>query len=202
MKRRLAILPCLLILSALVLSACGGGGGGSSDEGQIEEAIETSATSTDTSNCTELQTLKFDEQGAQTKGKGAVKACEKELQEPTAKSSKAESVEVSNIEVNGSKATAEAAVTGGGFDGQALEIALAKEGEQWKLDELVAFTKFDQAKLVNALTTEFEKDESVEPELAKCIEEGFGEASQSEVEKIILGGSSKPIEELAEGCVS
>ena len=201
MKKRLLLLPCLLILAALGLSACGGGGG-SSDEGQIEEAIETSATSVDTSNCTELQTLKFDEQGAQTEGKGAVKACEKELEEPTAESSKAESVEVSNIEVNGSKATAEAALTGGGFDGQALEIALAKEGDQWKLDELLTFTTFDQAKLVKALTTEFEKEENIEPELAKCIEEGFGEASQGEVEKIILGGSSKPIEELAEGCVS
>jgi hypothetical protein len=200
LKKRLALIPFLLIVSALVLSACGGGG--SSDEGQIEEAIETSATSVDVSNCTELQTLKFDEQGAQTQGKGAVKACEKELQEPSAKANKAESVEVSNVEVNGSKATAEAAVTGGGFDGQTLEIDLAEEGGQWKLDELVAFTKFDGAKLVEALSAEFEKDESVEPKLAACIEEGFEEASQGEVEKLILGGSSKPIEELAEGCVS
>lgn len=200
MKKRLALLPCLLILAALALSACGGGGSG--DEGEIEEAIETSATSTDTSNCTELQTLKFDEQGAQTQGKAAVKACEKELEEPSAKANKAKTVDVSNVEVNGSKATAEATVTGGGFDGQALEIAMAKEGDAWKLDELVAFTKFDQAKLVAALTAEFEKDESVEPELAACIEEGFGEASQPEVEKIILGGSSTPIEELAESCVS
>jgi hypothetical protein len=198
LKKRLALLPCLLILAALTLSACGGGGS-NSDEGPIEEAIETSATTRNASNCTKLETLKFDEQGAQTQGRAAVKACEEELKEPSAK---AESVEVSNIKVNGSKASAEAAVTGGGFDGQTLEIDLVKEGEQWKLDELVAFAKFDQAKLVKALSAEFEKDESVEPKLAACVEEGFEEASQPEVEKLILGGSSKPIEELAEGCSS
>jgi hypothetical protein len=198
-KKRLALIPCLLILAALALSACGGGG--SSDEGEIEEAIETSATTTDVSNCTELQTLKFDEQGAETQGKGAVKTCEEELEGPNAQPSKAKSVEVSNVEVDGSKATAEAALTGGGFDGQALEVALVKEGDAWKLDELVSFTKFDQPKLVEALTAEFEKEENIEPEIAACIEKGFGEASQPQAEEFILGGSPTPIEELAKSCI-
>jgi hypothetical protein len=199
-NKRLLLLPCLLIVSALALSACGGSG--NSDEGPIEEAIETSATTAKTSNCTKLQTQKFDEQGTQTNGKGAIKACEEEIEAAGSKANKADSVEVSNIEVDGSKATAEAAVSGGGFDGQTLEIALAKEGEDWKLDQLVAFTKLDQAKLTEALTKEFEKDESVEPKLATCIEEGFEKAPQPKVEEFILGGSSKPIEELAEGCAS
>jgi predicted small secreted protein len=198
LNKRLVLLPCLLILSALVLSACGGGGG-SGDESQIEEAIETSATSADPSNCTKFETLKFDEQGAQVEGAAAIKACEKEAKEPE---EKAESVEVSNIEVNGSKASAEAAITGGGFDGQTLEVNLVKDGEQWKLDELAGFAKLDQSKVVAALAKQFEGDKSVNKEIATCIENGFEEASQAEVEELLLSGSSKPIEELAAGCVS
>jgi hypothetical protein len=197
-KKRLVLLPCLLIVSALILSACGGGGG-SSDEGPIEEAIETAATSTDPSVCTKFETVKFDEQGAQVEGAAAVKACEKEAKEPE---EKAESVEVSNIEVNGSKASAEGAITGGGFDGQTLEVNLVKEGEQWKLDELAGFAKLDQSKLVEALAKQFEKGEGISEEIATCIEKGFEEASQPEIEELLLSGSAKPIEELAEGCAS
>ncbi len=197
MKKRLLILPCLLVVAALALSACGGGG--SSDESQIEEVIETSATSTSPSDCTKYQTLKFDEQGADVEGKAAIKACEEEAEEPEGQ---AKSVEVSNVEVNGSKASAEAAVSGGSLDGQTVEIDLAKQGDQWKLDELAGFAKLDQPKLVEALTKEFEKGGEVEESIATCIEEGFEEASKPEVEELLLGGSSKPIEELAEGCAS
>jgi hypothetical protein len=198
MKNRLLLLPCLLILSALVLSACGGGGG-SSDEGQIEEAIETSATSSSPSDCTKLQTLKFDEQGAEVEGKAAVKACEEEQKEAEGQ---AESVEVSNVEVNGSKGSAEAAVTGGSLDGQTVEINLAKEGDQWKLDEIAGFAKLDQPKLVAALTESFEKGGEVEESIATCIEEGFEDASKPEVEEFLFSGSPASIEELAEGCAS
>jgi hypothetical protein len=198
LKKRLLILPCLLLLAALALSACGGGGG-SSDEGQIEEVIETSATSTSPTDCTKYQTLKFDEQGAEVEGKAAIKACEKEAEEPEGQ---AKSVAVSNVEVNGSKASAEAAVTGGSLDGQTMEIDLAKEGDQWKLDELAGFAKLDQPKLVEALTAEFEKSGELEASVASCIEEGFEEASKPEIEELLISGSPTPIEELAKSCLS
>jgi hypothetical protein len=193
-KKRLLLLPCLVIAAACVLSACGSSG--SSEESQIEEAIETSATSTNPANCTKLQTQKFLEQSTSTEGPEALKKCEAESN----KAEKAKSVEVSNVEVEGSEASAEAAITGSAFDGQTLEVGLVKEGEQWKLNEIAGFAVLNKTKLVKALATEFESGEEVSEELASCVEEGFEESSQSEIEEYLLSGSPKPVEELAEEC--
>jgi hypothetical protein len=193
-KKRLFLLPFLLITATFVLSACGSSG--SSDESQIEEAIETSATSTDPANCSKLQTQEFLEQSTSTEGPAALKQCEAEDK----KEEKAKSVEVSNVEVEGSEASAEAAVDGGSLDGQTLEIGLVKEGEQWKLNEIAGFAVLNKTKLVEALATQFESGEEVSEELASCVEEGFEESSQPEVEELLLSGSSKPVEELAKEC--
>jgi hypothetical protein len=189
------LVPCLLIVSALALVACGSG---SSDTSQIEEAIETSATTTDPGDCTTVQTQNFNEQATQESGKAALKACEKEAEEPHGQS---KSAAVSKVEVEGSKATADAALSGGNFDGQTVEVALVKDGDQWKVDELTGFAKLDQAKVVEVFEREFAKPSSgVSKSLAACVSEGLGEASQSEFEELLLAGSSTPIEELAEAC--
>jgi hypothetical protein len=194
-QKRFLLLPCLLIISAFVLSACGGGGG-SSDESQIEEAIENSATSSSPANCTKLQTQAFTEQTTSNQGAEAVKECETEAKEEN----EADAVAVTNVEVDGSEASAEAAFTGSSFDGQTLEIGLVKDGDQWKLDEVAGFAKLDKTKLVEALATQFESGGEVNEELATCVEEGFEESSQPEIEELLLSGSSEPIEELAEEC--
>jgi hypothetical protein len=196
LKKYVLLVPCLLILSAVALSACGGGGG-SSDEGKIEEAIETAATTSDPSNCTELETEKFLEQNEQAEGAAAVKECEKEAEE---NEEVAESVDVSNVSVNGEKASAEAAFSGGTFDGQALEIDLVKEGDNWKLDEVAGFTNYDPQKLAEAFEEQFEGNEEIPAKVAACITEAFGSASQAEAEELIFSGSTEPIEELAVNC--
>jgi hypothetical protein len=194
LKRHL-LLPCLLIVSALALAACGGSG--NSDESQIEEAVETSATSTDPANCTKLSTQGFMEQSTQTEGPEAVKSCEEEASEDQG----AEAATVSNIEVEGSKATAEVAITGGGFDGQAVEVSLVKEGDQWKLDEIAGFANFDKARLIEAFEEEFAKPSSeVSEGLAACLVEAFERGSQAEFEELLLSRSAEGLEELAEAC--
>jgi hypothetical protein len=194
LKRRLA-LACFLAFSALALVACGSSGSG--DESQIEEAIETSATSTDPADCTKLQTQQFTEQTTQEKGKAAVTKCEEEAEAEEG----AESASVSNVEVNGATATAEAALTGGGLGGQTVEVALVKDGEQWKLDEVVKFSNFDRAKLVEFFKEEFSKASSeLPPKLAGCFIELFQEGSQAEIEELLLSSSSEGFEEVAEAC--
>lgn len=194
LKRRFA-LACLLVFSTLVLVACGSSG--NSDESQIEETIETSATSTDPADCTKLQTQQFTEQTTQEKGKAAVTKCEEEAEAEEG----AESASVSNVEVSGSSATAEAALTGGGLGGQTVEVALVKDGEQWKLDEVVKFTNFDRAKLVEFFKEEFAKASSeLPPKLSGCFIEVFQEGSQAEIEELLLSSSSKGFEEVAEAC--
>jgi hypothetical protein len=194
--KRYLVLPAVLIASALAFAACGSSG--SSDEGQITEAIQTSATGSDPANCTKLSTQSFMEQSSQTEGKEAVKMCEEEVKNPE---DRAESVAVSNVEVEGEEATAEAAVTGGGFDGQALDIALVKEGGQWKLNEISGFAKLDKAKLVESLEKSIEGSSGeLSEETGSCIVEGFEEATQPEIEEFVLSSSPEAIEELAKEC--
>lgn len=196
MNKRRLLLPCLLIVSALFLAACGGSGG-SSDEEQIEESITTSATTADPANCTKLETAAFVEQSSDESGKAALVSCEKEAKDP---SSNAKSVEVTKVEVDGSKATADAAIVGGGFDGQTVTIALVEEGGTWKLDRVTRFAKLDTTALAKTFRTQFEASGELTSAQTDCIVEGIEGASQAEAEELLLSGSSEPIVELAEGC--
>lgn len=193
MSKRLLLLPCLLVLSALALAACGGG---SDESSQVEETIEKSVTSTDPTDCTKLQTQGFLEQVSQESGAGAVKNCEEEAE----KEEGAESVTVSSVEVSGSDATAEATLEGGSLDGQTLEVALVKEGDQWKLDEVVKFTKLDQTKLVETFEREIEKSGEASSKFATCFIEAFKQADQREIEALLFHESSKGFEEIAKSC--
>jgi hypothetical protein len=197
LSKRPLLLPCLVLALAVGLSACGGGS--SDDEGRIEEAIERSAANEDPSVCTELQTRKFTEQTQQESGEAAVRSCEEEAEE----SEGAESATAANVAVDGSTATAEATLKGGSLDGQTLEVELVKDGDQWKLNEVVEFTKLDQPKLVETFEREFEKAKSeVSPQLAACFAEAFAKASRAEIEEMLFSGSTQALQEVAEGCPS
>jgi hypothetical protein len=196
-SKRPLLLPCLMLVFAFALSACGSGG--SSDEGQIEEAIERSAANEDPANCTKLQTQTFTEQTQQESGKAAVQSCEEEAEE----SEGAESAMAANVAVDGSTATAEATLKGGSLDGQTLEVELVKDGDQWKLNEVVKFTKLDQAKLVETFEREFERSKNeVSPQLAACFAEAFAKASQAEIEEMLFSVSTRALQEVVEGCPS
>ena len=194
MSKRFLLLPCLLVLSALAFTACGSG---SDAEGKVEETIETAATSTDPANCAMLETRKFMEQTGNEGGKSALKSCEEEAE----KEENAESVEISNVEVDGSNATAEVVLSGGNsLEGQALEVALVQEGDQWKLNEVVKFTHFDRTKLVESFEREIEKSGETSSKFATCFIGRLEEASQAEIEGMLFGGNAKAFEEIAEGC--
>ncbi len=194
--KRLLVPFALLALAALALSACGGGG--SSAEGEITEAIETAATTSDPANCKTVQTVHFDEQNSDAKGKAAVKACEEEAK---AEEEKAEGVSVENVSVNGEKASAEVEFEGGTLDAQTLEIALVEEGGSWKLDQIEGFAKYEGKALEKEFLKRFEESpEGLSKTQYTCIAEGIGNASKTEAEEFFLSGKSTAIEELAQGC--
>ncbi len=196
MKKPHLVLPLLLLAAALALAACGGSSGGG-EEAKIEEAIEESATSSDPSKCTELQTPAFNENESGEKGAAATKACEEEAESGEGQP---ESVDIANVNVDGEKATAEVTIKGGTADGQGIEVGLAKEGGDWKLNEFIKFTKYDAAALTKSFEEAFEQEEGIDPELAKCLSKGFGEMSQEEAESIVIDKSTEAIEKLVETC--
>jgi hypothetical protein len=188
------LIPLSILVLALVLAACGGGG--ESDEDKITDTIETSVLSTDGSACTDLETLKFVEQTQNETGKAAIKSCEENAKDG---SDDPDSVAVTQIEVDGSNASADAAFVGGSFDGQTLSVALVEEDGTWKLDEATGFAKFDKAKLITAFRSSFE-GENVEPKLASCLIEALEGAGQGDFEELMFSGSSQPIVELVKAC--
>jgi hypothetical protein len=201
-SKRLLLLPLLLAVSALALTACGSGGNsgssGDREEGQVKTAIETAATSTNPINCAKFSTQTFMEQGSEQTGQVAVKACEKEASQPN---QKAKAVTVSKVEVHGSRATADAAVTGSGFGGQTLVLSLVKEGGQWKVNRITGFAKLDRAALLSTFETELEAPSSgVSKPETECIVKKLGEASQAEIEQLLLSGSTAPFVSLAKTC--
>jgi ABC-type glycerol-3-phosphate transport system substrate-binding protein len=193
--RHKLLLPLFVLALALGLAACGSS---ESDEDKIIDVIETSATSSDPSNCTELQTTTFNEQNTQESGDAATKGCEKEAKEDDEET--AESVEVSEVKVDGDTATATAALTGGDLDAQTVELELVKDGDDWKLNEITGFVDFDAAKVIAMLAEGFEEEESIEPALASCIVETLEESSDSEVEELILNTSDEGFVGLVEAC--
>jgi hypothetical protein len=195
LTKRTLVPLALLVAAALTLTACGGG---SSDEDKITETIETVATSSDPSNCTELETLTFVEQNSQEKGKAAVKACEKEAE---AEEEEAEGANVSNVSVDGSKATAEVEFEGGSLGAQSLEVALVEEDDNWKLDQIEGFANYDGKALGEAFEEQFEAEPGeLDAEQAKCISDKIAGLSQAEAEEVFFGGSADKIIELAQTC--
>jgi hypothetical protein len=195
-NKRILVPFALLVLAALTITACGGGGG--SDEDKITEVIENAATTTDPSNCTELETQRFNEQNTQQKGKAATKACEEEAE---AGEEQAEAANVSNVSVNDEKATAEVEFEGGSLGSQSLEVALVQEDGDWKLDQVEGFANYNGKALGEAFEQEFkENPEGLSKAQATCIAGKVAESSQKEAEELFFSGSSEPIIELAEGC--
>jgi hypothetical protein len=190
------LLPSAFLVLVFALTACGGG---ESDEDKITETIEVSATSTKPADCKRLSTQAFMEQTQFTEGPEAVKGCEEDAKDED--ESETESVDVSNVEVEDLKATADGTFHGGTFDGQTLSIALVEEKGNWKVDQITSFAKFDEDKLAQSLEESFSSGEgALDPKATACMGDELRKLSQPEFENLILGGKPEPIVEIVEAC--
>lgn len=187
------LLPIVAVL-AIVLAGCGGG---DNDEDEITEVIET-ATVSDPSECTEVQTLRFTEQNQLAEGEDAIEACREDERDA---SDDPEAIEVSEIEIDGDSATANAAFDGGVFDQQELKVSLVKDDDQWKLDQIVEFVELDQDRFAEAFVeTATSGPDPVPADAAECIAENFRTAPPGELEDALLSGSQDAVNAYAEGC--
>jgi hypothetical protein len=191
-KLHALLLPVVLLALASCLYACGDS---ASDKETIARTIETAQALTDPGDCTELMTQAFVEQETGDEGVEAVEGCEQYAESVNPP------VEVSNIEVDGSNATADVTYSEGAFAfaGQTLTVALVEEDGGWKLDETIRFAKLDQLdqrKVVNKLAEGWGS-----PAEDDCIRKALGEWSRPELEEFLVDGSERPFDEILISCV-
>jgi hypothetical protein len=185
------------VLAAFALAACGGDDGGSEDEDQITAAIERAATSGDPAACSEVETVNFVQQTSGEPGDSAEEALQSCQQQ--AADTVADSVDVRDIGVDGDSATAKAAVTGSFFDGQTLDIALVKEGDQWKLDEFEGFEDFDRGAMADAIGQELSR-EGASPQAVTCVAQQIENQPEDQVEAAFAGNDPNAEQQLFEPC--
>ena len=192
--RKLALLIAALS-SAFALAACGSDDS-SEDEDQITDAIETAATSGEPSTCTELQTQRFNEQTQFETGDAALATCKEQALDVAA-----ESVEVSNIEVDGDTATADTAFSGAQLDGQTITISLVKEGDQWKLDHLDEFVEFDAQAFADGIAEGASQgSDAAPPEIVDCLRNAITSGDPEAIETAYLSGDSSQLEGIFAQC--
>ena len=185
---------CLAVVFAAMLAG-GCGGGGKSDEDQITDVIEQTSTTASRENCTDLSTQRFVEQTTFDTGKEAIDSCASDT------SGTADSAKVSNVQVDGDKATATVAISGATFDGQTLKVSLVKEGDQWKMDHVDDFVKFDQQQFADAFEKGLTSGKNPLPDdQAKCVASGFANAPADSVKTVILSGQSAALVPVLRKC--
>jgi hypothetical protein len=194
------------LATALALAGCGGSGDGSTtattggtDQAQIADAIRTSVTSSDPADCTRLETQRFIEQIHFTTGAQALKACERDAPDTT---DDPDSVDVTDVQVNGASATANVAFHGGGFDGSTLSMALVKGGDQWKLDRITAVPTFDLAAFSKAFTQRLSSNQNVAGPATACITKALDSAGPDSVKGALISGESSQLLSLIAPCLS
>ena len=197
MRRRFLVPLALLAAAPFLLAACGGDDSSSQDEDDITAAIEQAGTTDEASNCTELQTQSFTEQTEFASGEEAITTCEESAGDGDVAG---DSVEVSNVEVDGDTATAEAAFTGGGLDGQTLSISLVKEGDQWKLDSQDEFVEFDKDSFASGLLEGASADGNVPQAVLDCVEQAVADTPDEDLQEIYLSGDADQLFSLFGPC--
>jgi hypothetical protein len=194
-KLRFSLFALLLALP-LVLAACGGSSG--DDESAVIERIEAAVASTNPADCERYATQAFLEQSQFEKGAAAVKGCEEDAADTE---DDPDSTKVTNVQITGSKATADVAFEGGTFDGQTISIGLVEEDGDWKLDEIARFVKLDRERFVKAFEAGVTSGgERLPRALASCMGEVLRELPRPELEEVVIGGDPQPIVEIVEGC--
>jgi hypothetical protein len=93
--------------------------------------MDRALTSSDPAICDEIATTHF----VQTFYNGSISECKKDAENT---SDNPDSIDVTNVKVDGDKATADVTVHGGPNDGQKLTASFVTESGKWKLDGATA----------------------------------------------------------------
>jgi hypothetical protein len=176
------LLAILLTLSALLLAACGdddgGSGGGGKEDDAITKVLQDGLTSKDPKVvCGGSLSTDF----MQRVYGGEDKCVSVETENLKEDDDQADSVDVSDIEVDGEKATATVAIKGGSNDGSKGPIDLVKQGESWRVNDLSV--ELLRSQLETAVT----EDEELSKETLDCVKEKLLDLDDAELKKVAYG---------------
>jgi hypothetical protein len=121
----------LLVVGGAIALLAGGGDDGGGDEADVKAAIEKAITGEEPEGCRELVTTSFIQKSTHQTGSAAISECERQRAQTTVTG-----VDISDVKVDGDRATATAKPTSGPAKGKALELTLVKSGGDWKIDDL------------------------------------------------------------------
>jgi hypothetical protein len=199
-RPRVLALALLALVIPLGIAACGGDddGGGSDDTAKIIAAIETSVFSTDPADCTRLQTQRFLEQSEYEVGQEAVQSCEEDAADT---SDQPDSVDVTDVQVDGDNATAAVAFQGGPIGTATVDLALVREGDQWKLDQITGVRDIDLESFKQAFSEEIEASPDIPAPIANCIKTAIGGVTEDQVKDAIVDGSREALLGLFGNCI-
>jgi hypothetical protein len=79
---------------------------------------------------------------------------------------------------------------------------LVKEGNRWKVDELVEFIRFDRESLNAAVARETKTDPQTSPQLARCIEREFRALSDDKAKDLLIYGDEQRFSQTFAACIS
>lgn len=173
--RRICVIFACLALGAIALTACGSDG-------------EDDASASDLSAQETAAIEKSVNDGVIDKGFGLAEV---------------ESVDVEQIDVNGSKGTAEAVLhSENTLDGQTISVSLVKADGEWRFFEIEKLVDVDKPLLVKNYEKELKKpSEKLTPSLIRCLTEQFAAAPQGEVEAMFLDELESAFLKLGKPCL-
>lgn len=150
------------------------------DSAQIERTIESVYASTDPAYCDELVTPRYLKQVTGQSIRFADEICERE-----AVAGGANAVAVSEIEIDGRRATATADNRGGSLDGSQIEVSLIEEEGTWRLNSLNGFAHFDRGRFRHAYLRKLRRL-GFPTEAARCVLAMEARLSDSDVKRALI----------------
>jgi hypothetical protein len=114
-----------------------------------------------------------------------------------------ESVDVKQIEVDGSQGTAEAVLkTKNTLDGQTVLVSLVRADGEWRFFEIEKLINVDKPLLVENYEKELKRpEEKLSPAVIRCLAKEFAAAPQSQVEAMFIDDSEAAFRKLGKLCV-
>jgi hypothetical protein len=164
------------------------------DSVQIDDAIDAAFTSADPSYCDSDVTSTYLEQQTDAVPPFADDICERD-----ADYERADAVDVDDMRINGSRATASVTVDGGSFDRFGLGVEIVKDDGDWKVNRIVGFERFDRASFDASYRRKFAEFGSP-PSAAGCAIAKARTLTDLEIERIILRSQPGPWAQIAVEC--